>query len=152
VTTGGVHAYRCRIGGVCLGAFAVWYYAHPSSPSASQVEPLLRTYLESTSPCGGTIDNQVDNVSIGPYASQMGGWPVYANHVEECHGKVAGFDNNSLTTTYYGSHDAEKKVAAAFVRRSMSGQLELYEPEIYQGAQREMQQTLEHAVDSVKVN
>ena len=135
-----------------LGAFAVWHYAHPSSPSAAQVEPLLRTYLESTSHCGGTIDIQLDNVSIGPYTSQMGGWPVYANHVEECHAKVAGFDNSSLTTTYDGSHDAEKKVAAAFVRRSTSGQLELYVPEIYQGAQREMQQTLEHAVDSVKVN
>ena len=34
----------------------------------------------------------------------------------------------------------------------MSGQLELYVPEIFQGAQREMQQTMEHAVDSVKVN
>jgi hypothetical protein len=107
-----------------LGAFAVWHYAHSSSPSASRVEPLLRTYLESTSHCGGTIDIQVDNVSIGPYASQMGGWPVYANHVEECHAKVAGFDNSSLTTTY----DV---------------------PEIFQGAQREMQQTMEHAVDNV---
>lgn len=137
---------------LALGAFAVWHYAHPSAPSASQVEPLLHSYLESANHCGGTIDIQVDNVSIGPYVSQMGGWPVYADHVEECHGKVEGFDNSSLTTTYDGSHDAEKKVAAAFVRRTMSGRLEVYVPEVYQAAQREMQQTMQHALDNVKVN
>ena len=135
-----------------MGAIAVWHYAHPSTPSAPQVEPLLRSYLESTSHCGGTIDIQVDNVSIGPYVSQMGGWPVYADHLEECHSKVGGFDNSSLKMTYDGSHDAEKKVAAAFVRRTMSGRLELYVPEIYQSAQREMQQTMQHAFDNVKIN
>jgi hypothetical protein len=135
-----------------LGAFAVWHFVHSGAPSAPQVEPLLRSYLESSSRCGGTVDLQVDNVSIGPYLSQMGGWPVYADHVEECHGKVTGFDNSSLTTTYDGSHDAEKKVAAAFVRRTMSGRLELYVPEVFQSAQREMQQTMQHAFDNVKVN
>jgi hypothetical protein len=135
-----------------LGALAVWHFARSGAPSAPQVEPLLRGYLESTSHCDGTIDIQVDNVSIGPYVSQMGGWPVYADHVEACHSKVGGLDNSSLTMTYDGSHDTEKKVAAAFVRRTMSGRLELYVPDIYQSAQREMQQTMQHAFDNVKIN
>lgn len=135
-----------------LGAFAVWHFAHSSAPSAAQVEPLLRDYLESNGNCGGSVDVQLDKVSIGPYASQMGGWPVYANHVEECHGKVPGYENSSLTTTYDGSHDADKKVAAAFVRRTATGRLEMYTPEIFQSAQREMQQALQKGLDNMKVN
>ena len=93
-----------------LGALAVWHFARSGAPTAPQVEPLLRGYLESTSHCDGTIDIQIDNVSIGSYVSQMGGWPVYADHVEACHSKVGGLDNSSLTMTYDGSHDTEKKV------------------------------------------
>lgn len=135
-----------------VGAFGIWHFAHSGAPSAAQVEPLLRTYLESQSKCQGTFDLQLDNVSVGPYVSQFGGWPVYADHVEKCEGKISGFADSHSTMTYDGGHDAENKIAAAFVRRSFTGRLEVYVPELFQAGQREMQQLLQKSFDNIKVN
>jgi hypothetical protein len=52
--------------------------------------------------------------------------------------------------------DANKQVAAAFVRRSASGQVELFVPQFFQDAQQQLsqeaQQQLQSALDSAKTN
>lgn len=135
-----------------LAAFGLYRFAHSGAPSAQQVEPLVRSYLERS--CAGTVDvSQLDSVRVGEYSQQFGGWPVYANHVESCleHDHSKPYENTT-TVTHENGHDADRNVAVAFVRRSMSGRLELYTPELFQQAEREMQQTLQHAFDNVKVN
>lgn len=135
-----------------LAVFGLYRFAHSGAPTPQQLEPLVRSYLESS--CGGAVQiSQLDQVSAGEYSEQFGGWPVYANHEEACveHDSSKPYANTT-TTTYDGSHDVERKVAVAFVRRSLSGRLELYTPALFQAAQREMQQTLQHALDNVKVN
>jgi hypothetical protein len=126
--------------------FGIWHFRSNSQPSVRQIEPLLKNYLESgaSSGCSGTLVlEQLDSVSVGTFNSQMGGWPIYAAHVETCH---AG--GNSVT--YDGSKDAEHKVAAVFARRAADGSIELFTPAIFQSAQREMQQTFQKAFDSIQ--
>jgi hypothetical protein len=135
-----------------LAAFGLYRLAHSGAPSPQQVEPLVRSYLERSCP-GGAEVSQLDGVRVGEYSQQFGGWPVYANHVETCvqHDPSKPYDNTT-TLTHEAGHDADQNVAVAFAHRTMSGRLELYTPELFQQAQREMQQTLQHAFDNVKVN
>lgn len=133
---------------VLVGAavFAIWHWRSASPPSANQVEPLLRDYLLSgaSGHCSGAMTlDQLDDVSVGEFSSEFGGWPVYANHRETCRQ-----DNSSMT--YDGSKDVERQVAAVFVRRTTSGRLEVYLPSIFGDAQRQMEQSLQKAVDSMQ--
>jgi hypothetical protein len=138
---------------VPLAVFGIYRFAHSGAPNPAQLEPLVRSYLESSCPGGTANVSQLDDISVGEYAEQFGGWPVYANHVESCveHDASKPYANTS-TTIYRGGQDADRKVAVAFVRRRLSGRLELYTPELFQAAQREMQQSMQHAFDNVKVN
>lgn len=138
---------------VALAGFGFWHFAHSRAPSAADVEPLLRGYLESTHDCTGTLTvNQLDSVAVGAYVSEMGGWPVYANHKEVCQVEQSGAYHSTSTTTYDGSDDAARQVAAAFARRTATGRIELYVPDIFQAGQRQAQEALQKAVDSIKVN
>lgn len=135
-----------------LAALGLYRYAHSGAPNPRQLEPLVRGYLQST--CTGTLEvSQLDDISVGEYSEQFGGWPVYANHVESCveHDSSKPYANTTTIVDQNG-HDADRKVAVAFVRRTMTGRLELYTPQLFRAAQREMQQTLQHALDNVKVN
>ncbi len=127
-------------------AFGVWHFRGNSQPSVPQIEPLLKNYLESggSAGCSGTLVLQrLDSVSIGTFNSQMGGWPIYAAHVETCH-------QGGSSSSYDGSKDAEHKVAAVFARRTATGSIELFAPAIFQSAQRDMQQTFQKAFDSIQ--
>jgi hypothetical protein len=120
----------------------------PSAPSAHQVEPLVRDFLETQNgPC--TIKHLSD-VSVGKYAAQMGGWPIYASHEETCRGgtQSATF---SQSTTYQGLDDARKGVAVAFARKTSSGGVELFVPAIFQQGQQDMNRALQSAFDNVQV-
>ena len=131
---------------VAAVVFGVWHFRINTQPSAPQIEPLLKDYLESGSStrCSGTLVlQQLDSVSVGTFSSQMGGWPIYAAHVETCH-------EGGTSTTYDGSKDAEHKIAAVFARRTRSGGIELYTPVIFRAAQRDMQQGFQKAFDSVQ--
>jgi hypothetical protein len=131
---------------VAAAAFGVWHYRSTSAPSVPQIEPLLKGYLVSDASvsCSGTMTlERLDSISIGEFSSQTGGWPVYAAHVETCH-------HDSSSTTFDGSKDAERRVAAAFARRTAAGSVELYTPELFQNAQRDMQRTFRKALDSVQ--
>jgi hypothetical protein len=137
-----------------LAGFGLWHWTHSGAPNLRQIEPLLRSYLESQHNCSGTLDiKQLDEISVGAYVQQMGGWPVYANHVEVCraHDLSASYQS-TVTTTYDGSHDADNKVAAVFARRTASGGVELFVPEIFQAGQRQMQEQLQKGLDSIKFN
>lgn len=134
---------------IVLAVFGIYHFAHFGAPSARQVEPLLRSYLVNS--CKGEAEiTQLDSIRVGAYVEQAHGWPVYANHVEDC--VVHGAYESTNTTTYDGGHDADRGVAVAFVRRSWSGRLELYIPDFYADAQRQMQQMMQHAFDNIKTN
>jgi uncharacterized cupin superfamily protein len=131
---------------VAVGAasFAIWHWRSTSPPSANQVEPLLKDYLLSgaSGNCSGaTTLEQLDEVSVGAFSSQFGGWPVYANHRETCR-------EGSSSLTYDGSKDVERHVAAVFVRRTATGHLEAYIPSFFADAQRQMEQSFKKALDN----
>ena len=133
---------------VVVGAaiFAIWHWRGTSPPSANQVEPILKDYLLSSASgnCAGDMTlEQLDDVSVGEFSSQFGGWPVYANHRETC--RQGG---NSMT--YDGSKDVERHVAAVFVRRTTTGRLEAYIPSLFGDAQRQMQQSFQKALDNIQ--
>ena len=132
---------------VALGAavFAIWHWRSTAPPSVNQVEPLLKDYLMSgdSGNCSGAMTlEQLDEVSVGEFSSQFGGWPVYANHRETCH-------QGSSSMTYDGSKDVERHVAAVFVRRTATGSLEAYIPSLFSDAQKQMQQTFQKALDNM---
>jgi len=133
------------VGAVGLVGFGLWYHHRHAEPSAAQVEPLVRDYLEQE-PCaqGTLIVRQLDSISVGRYVDQFGGWPIYANHVEECREGASSFTNDS-------SHDAERQVAVAFARRSSTGRLELFVPELFAQGQRAMSDAFQKAFDSVQI-
>ena len=133
---------------VVVGAaiFAIWHLRSTSPPSANQVEPILKDYLLSSasSNCSGDMTlEQLDDVSVGEFSSQFGGWPVYANHRETCR-------QGSSSMTYDGSKDIERHVAAVFVRRTTTGRLEAYIPSLFGDAQRQMQQSFQKALDNMQ--
>src|SRR5215469_18630745 len=131
---------------VGAAVFAIWHWRSNSPPSAKQVEPLLKDYLVSgaSGHCSGvTTLDQLDDVSVGEFSSQFGGWPVYANHRETCR-------QGHSSMTYDGSKDVERHVAAVFVRRTTTGRLEAYVPSFFADAQRQMDQTLQKALDSIQ--
>jgi len=139
---------RKSIGVIAVAAvvFGVWHFRSNAQPSVQQIEPLLEDYLKSggSGGCSGTLVlEKLDSVSIGTFNTQMGGWPIYAAHVETCH-------EGGKSTTYDGSKDAEHKVAAVFARRTATGSIELYTPAVFQSAQRDMQQTFQKAFDSIQ--
>jgi len=59
---------------------------------------------------------------------------------------------STTTATYDGSHDAERRVAAAFARRTPAGGFELYEPVLLEAGQRDMQRAMRSALDGIRVN
>ena len=131
---------------VGIAVLGVWHWRSTSPPSAQQVEPLLKDYLLSNSSgnCAGTKTlEQLDDVSVGEFSSQFGGWPVYANHQETCH-------QGNSSVTYDGSKDVERHVAAVFVRRTTTGRLETYLPSIFGDAQRQMEQSFQKALDNMQ--
>jgi hypothetical protein len=138
--------------GICLAVFCAYRFVHSGAPSAGEVEPVLRSYLESR--CVGELDiSQLEDIRVGEYSGQLCGWPVYANHVETCvvHDGSTPYES-TMRTTDEGGHDADRNVAVAMVRRTASGRLEMYTPGFVQAAGREMQQMLDHALDNTKTN
>lgn len=126
-----------------IAAFGFWHFRSHTTPSARETEYALRAYLGSpeSNRCSGSLTvEQLDDVSVGDYVKEFGGWPVYANHMEVCHSGI-------MTTTFDSRHDAERKVAAAFVRRSNTGRVEVFQPAAFQ----QMQQAFQKAVDSIQI-
>jgi len=131
---------------VGIAVFGIWHWRSISPPSAQQVEPLLKDYLlaNSSGNCSGTMTlEQLEDVSVGEFSSQFGGWPVYANHRETCH-------QGNSSMTYDGSKDVERHVAAVFVRRTTTGHIETYVPSIFGDAQRQMEKSFQKALDSMQ--
>jgi hypothetical protein len=131
---------------VGIAAFGLWHWRSTSPPSAQQVELLVRDYLvaNSSGNCSGSMTlEQLDDLSVGEFSSQFGGWPVYANHRETCH-------QGNGSVTYDGSKDVERHVAAVFVRRTRTGRLEAYMPSIFGDAQRQMEQSFKKALDNMQ--
>lgn len=123
-------------------AVGVWRFRADAGPTVRQIEPLLENFLKSG--CRGTLVlERLDSVAVGAFSSQTGGWPIYAAHVETCR-------EGGQSTTYDGSKDAERKIAAVFARRTAAGGIELYTPEIFQSAQRDMQRSLQTAFDGIQ--
>jgi len=136
-------------------AAGVWHFRSQQAPSTRQVEAALRDYLSSaeSNHCSGSMTiEQLDSVSVGDYSKEFGGWPVYAAHAETCHesGNSSGYSSTS-SSTYDGRNNARRKVAAAFVRRSPSGGVEIFTPALFKNGQAEMQQTFQKAFDNIQI-
>jgi hypothetical protein len=122
-----------------LIALAYLGYSHfrgDDKPSAADVEPGLTSYLATGK--GDCNVEHLSDISVGDFNSQFGGWPVYASHEETCR-------DGDTTTTISGLDHAETQIAAAFARRTASGQVELFLPSFFQNAQQQMQLSLDSA-------
>jgi hypothetical protein len=132
---------------VVLAYFGYRHFQEPAKPAVSDVEAKLASYLATAK--GNCSVSHLSDTSIGDYRQQFAGWPVYASHEEIC-------QDGDTSITYSGLDDANKQVAAAFVRRSASGQVELFVPQFFQDAQQQLsqeaQQQLQSALDSAKTN
>ncbi len=74
---------------VALGiAGACWYWysnSAPSAPTAAQVEPALRSYLESAKTCSGAVEiTRLENIRVQGWNRQLQAWPVQADFAVRC--------------------------------------------------------------------
>jgi hypothetical protein len=134
--------------GIVLAVFGLYHFMHSGTPTVPEVEPVLRSYL--VGQCDGDSEiSQLDSIRVGQYSSPLGGWPVYANHVETC---ATSNSNGTMRSTYDGGHDGDRNVAVAMVRRTATGHLEMFTPAYVQAAGRDMRHMLDHAFDNAKTN
>jgi hypothetical protein len=126
-------------------------YRHFSSgakPSADDVEPLLNTYLV-TDKKGTCTVTHLSDISIGDFSEQFEGWAVYASTEVTCH------DGNT-TGTYNGLDHAKERVAEAFARRTVTGAVELFIPQLFKDAERQInedvQRQMQGALDGAQTN
>ncbi|HEX4647186.1 MAG TPA: hypothetical protein VH111_00020 [Steroidobacteraceae bacterium] len=141
---------------IAIAVVAFMHYRSHSAPSSSDVESALRAYLSSPEAqnCSGTMTlDQLDDVRVGAYQEQFGGWPVYAAHRETCRGEQhsSGYSSR-VAQTYDGSRDAERNVAVAFARRSMGGGVELFVPGLFGEGERQMRETIQKSLEKVHFN
>ena len=141
---------------IAIVVVAFMHYRSHSAPSSSEVESALRAYLSSPEAqnCSGTMTlDRLDDVRVGAYQEQFGGWPVYAAHRETCRGETHSSGYSSRTVQAYdGSRDAERNVAVAFARRSMSGGVELFVPGLFGAGERQMRETIQKSLEKVHFN
>jgi hypothetical protein len=116
---------------LALAFFGYRHFHTGAAPAASEVRPLLASYLALGK--GNCSVAHLSDISVGEFSSQFGGWPVYASHEETCR-------DGDTSTTYAGLDDAKKQVAAAFVRRGGTGGLEVFVLQFFQDAQQQMSQ------------
>ena len=95
---------------------------------------------------------QLDEVRVGEYAEQLGGWPVYAVHRETCHeeNRSSGYPAR-YSRTYDGRRDGERNVAVGFVRRSVTGQVEVFVPGLFGEGERQMRETIHKSLESIQL-
>jgi hypothetical protein len=141
---------------IAIAVVAFLYYRSHAAPSAREVESALRVYLSSpdSQNCSGSMTlEQLDDVRLGEYTEQFGGWPVYAAHRETCHevSRSAGYSLRSWQS-YDGRHDGERNVAVAFVRRSVTGQVEVFEPALFRDGERQVRETIQKSLENIRFN
>jgi hypothetical protein len=133
---------------IVVVVFGLYHFMHSGAPTVGEVEPALRSYFASQ--CNGDSEvSQLDSIRVGEYSQPLGGWPVYANHVETC---ATSNGNGTMRSTYDGSHDGDRNVAVAMVRRTATGRVEIFTPGYVQAAGRQMQQMMDHALDGARTN
>ena len=140
---------------VAIVAVAFVHYRSHAAPSTREVESALRVYLSSPGAqnCSGSMTlEQLDEVRVGEYAEQFGGWPVYAAHRETCHEKnrSSGYPSR-YSQTYDGRRDGERNVSVAFVRRSVTGQVEVFVPGLFGEGERRMRETIHKSLESIQL-
>ena len=141
---------------IAIAVVAFLYYRSHAAPSAREVESALRVYLSSpdSQNCSGSMTlEQLDDVRLGEYTEQFGGWPVYAAHRETCHevSRSAGYSVRSWQS-YDGRRDGERNVAVAFVRRSVTGQVEVFEPALFRDGERQVRETIQKSLENIRFN
>ncbi len=140
---------------VAIVAVAFVHYRSHAAPSTREVESALRVYLSSpeSQNCSGSMTlEQLDEVRVGEYAEQLGGWPVYAAHRETCHeeNRSSGYSSR-YSQTFDGRRDGERNVAVAFVRRSVTGQVEVFVPGLFGEGERRMRETIHKSLESIQL-
>jgi hypothetical protein len=141
---------------IAIAVVAFLYYRSHAAPSAREVESALRVYLSSPASqnCSGSMTlEQLDDVRLGEYTEQFGGWPVYAVHRETCHeeSRSSGYSSRS-SQTYDGRRDAERNVAVAFVRRSATGHVEVFVPGLFRAGELQVRETIQKSLENIRFN
>src|SRR2546429_5126013 len=141
---------------VAIVAVAFVHYRSHAAPSAREVESALRVYLSppKSQNCSGSMTlEQLDEVRVGEYAEQFGGWPVYAAHRETCHeeNRSSGYSSR-YSQTFDGRREGERNVAVASVRRSDTGQFEVFVPGLFGVGERQLRKTILKSMVSIQLN
>jgi hypothetical protein len=112
-----------------------------ATPTNSEVEPLVRAYLAKRGE--NCTTSFLSNISVGEFEPRFGGWPIYVSHKTTCR-------KGSSSMTYDGSDHSERKVAATFVRRGMTGSLQTFKPEFFEKFERDMQREIDKMTQRLK--
>lgn len=112
-----------------------------ATPTPPEVEPLVRDYL--TNRGENCTVSLLSDISVGEFDTLTGGWPVYVSHKTTCR-------QGSTSITYDGSRYAERRVAATFVRRGLTGSLQAFKPEIIGQFEQEIQREFDKLSQDIR--
>ena len=135
------------MGMVVLALSGCQRYEVGPKPSIAEVEPALKAYLAAQQTGSGSVTvSQLSVTGVGDFSKEMKGWPVYGNSYAIKRQQGA----NTVTTTWHPS-GSNGKVAMAYARRTANGTIECFTPEIFQNAEKEMNDTMQKAFDNIQI-
>lgn len=114
-----------------------------AAPAKEQIESVIKAFAESQASRQCTGTSSVDDLtieSVGAYNDGAGGFPVYGNYSTHCREGVT-----ETTRTLAPSSSAP----FVYIRRSQ-GVYEVFVPAILEQAQKEINATLNKAMESAK--
>jgi hypothetical protein len=121
-------------------------------PSTAEVEPALKTFLtaqeaaKENSLGSGSVKVEVDQLSVtsvGDFSKEMGGWPVYTSAFE--------VTRHQGVSTVTEKHPSNSTAAEAFARRTATGTIECFMPEVFQQAEKNMNSAMQKALDNIQI-
>jgi hypothetical protein len=121
-------------------------------PSTAEVEPTLKTFLIAQETAkevllgSGRVKVEVDQLSVtrvGDFSKEMGGWPVYTSAFE--------VTRHQGVTTVTEKHPSSSTAAEAFARRAANGTIECFIPEVFQQAEKNMNNAMQKALDNIQI-
>ena len=141
---------------VLIGIIAIALYGYyriegGQKPSIAEVEPALKAYLETeASGSGSATVSQLSVTRVGDFVKEIGGWPVYGSYTmtTEQYSQIQGAP---AVTTASQSVDPNDNSAIGFVRRTATGAVECFMPELFQNAEKEMNSAMQKAVDNIQI-
>ena len=135
------------IGIIAIALYGYYRIEVGQKPSIAEVEPALKAYLAAQKTGSGSVTvSQLSVTGVGDFSKEMKGWPVYGNSytIKRQQGAY------TVTTTWHPS-GSNGNVAIAYARRTANGTIECFTPEIFQNAEKEMNDTMQKAFDNIQI-